>query len=216
MILKGPESSGGTNRGSPVKSRTFRPVPPIATNRICPQPKPDLVTLSIEKSVVTTQEPAAGSGTGVCTTRTPGVVWYSHYFEGRRDGGWRRVVKDGDASLRNSQFLAQHEKLHANATCCCTTTHPAPCQNKERKTSSFTHQRHTKAFEQQEDLLVSAQDKGALTAAPGAIRVEMPPQFPKGCLNSSSCCFKAAVERRYVTTLPRAVGANTGYRRTGR
>jgi hypothetical protein len=75
--------------------------------------------------------------------------------------------------------------------------------------------RHTKAFEQ-EDLLVSAEDKGALTAAPGAIRVEMPPQFPKGCPNSSSCCLKAAVERQHVTTLPRAVGANTGYRRTGR
>lgn len=67
-----------------------------------------------------------------------------------------------------------------------------------------------KAFEQQEDLLVSAEDKGALTAAPGAIRVEMPPQFPKGCPNSSSCCLKAAVERQHVTTLPRAVGANTG------
>lgn len=85
-------------RGSPVKSRTFRPVPPIATNRICPQPKPDLVTLSIEESVVTTQEPAAGSDTGVCMTRTPDVIWYSHYFEGRRGGGWRRVVKDGDTS----------------------------------------------------------------------------------------------------------------------
>jgi len=125
MIPEESESNGGTNRGSPVKSRTFRPVPPIATNRICPQPKPCLVTLSIEESVVTTQEPAAGSDTGVCTTRTPGVVWYSHYFEGRRDGGWRRVVKDGDASLRNSQFLGQHEKLHANTTCCCTTAHLA-------------------------------------------------------------------------------------------
>lgn len=73
-----------------------------------------------------------------------------------------------------------------------------------------------KAFEQQEDLLVSAEDKSALTAAPGAIRVEMPPQFPKRCLNSSSCCLKAAVERQHVTALPRAVGANTGHRRTGR
>jgi hypothetical protein len=73
MIPEGSKSSGGTNRGSPVKSRTFRPVPPIATNRICPQPKPDLVTLSIEESVVTTQEPAAGSGTGVCTLGPP--VW---------------------------------------------------------------------------------------------------------------------------------------------
>lgn len=52
-----------------------------------------------------------------------------------------------------------------------------------------------KAFEQQEDLLVSAEDKSALTAAPGAIRVKMPPQFPKRCLNGSSCCVEAAVER---------------------
>ena len=102
MTPEGSESNGGTNRGSPVKSRTFRLVPPIATNRICPQPKPDLVTLSIEESVVTTQEPAAGSDTGVCTTRTLDVIRYSHYFEGRRGGGWRRVVKDGDACLQNS------------------------------------------------------------------------------------------------------------------
>ena len=53
------------------------------------------------------------------------MIWYSHYFESRRGGGWGRVVKDGDASLRNSQFLAQHEKLHANARCCCTTAHLA-------------------------------------------------------------------------------------------
>src|SRR5437016_5943247 len=81
---------------------------------------------------------------------------------------------------------------------------------------AYSRIRHTKAFEQQEDLLVTAEDKGALTAAPGAIRVKIPPQYPKRCPNSSSCCVEAAVERQHVTALPRAVSANTGRRRKSR